>query len=88
MSSPPVNTSIDSRVLQIFSDVLGQDAGPISLDSTPDTVSTWDSLQHLNLVLAFEEEFCVQFLPEEIETLSSPKKCVDLISQRLGGGTS
>jgi acyl carrier protein len=85
MSSPSVKTSLDTRILQIFSDVLGPDSGPISLDSTPETVSTWDSLQHLNLILAFEEEFGIQFMPEEIETLSSPGKCVEVVVEKLGG---
>jgi acyl carrier protein len=76
-----MNTSLDSRVLQIFSDVLGSD---VQLDSTPETVETWDSLQHLTLVLAFEQEFSVEFAPDEIETLLSPAKVAEVIAVKLG----
>lgn len=31
----------------------------------------WDSLTHLNLVLALEEEFGIEITPEEIEQLHS-----------------
>lgn len=41
------------------------------MQSSPDTIPTWDSLQHLNLVLALEQEFRIQFTPEEVEQLLS-----------------
>jgi len=37
------------------------------------TVESWDSLGHLNLILAIEEEFDVKFLTEEIPKLNSIK---------------
>jgi acyl carrier protein len=83
-SSLPVNTSLDSRVLRIFSDVLGTESGPIELDSTPESIASWDSLQHLSVVLALEQEFSVQFAPEEIETLLTPGKVVEVIAAKLG----
>src|SRR5438445_6250801 len=53
-----------SRVQQIASDVLLVD---VTADSSPETVESWDSVQHLNLILAVEEEYGFQFSPEEMD---------------------
>ena len=56
----------------------------ISLDSTPDTVEAWDSINHLNLVMALEQEFGVQFEPEEIEQLLSVRLTLEMLEKKLG----
>ena len=35
-------------------------------DSSPDTIGSWDSLKHMNLVIALEEEFETEFTEDEI----------------------
>jgi len=52
-------------------------------DSSPDTIEAWDSLQHLNLVLALEQEFGIQFTPEEIEQLLSVELIADLLAEKV-----
>jgi acyl carrier protein len=52
-------------------------------DSSPETIESWDSLQHLNLVLALEQEYSVQFTPEEIETLVSPERIAALLGEKV-----
>ena len=39
--------------------------------SSPETIENWDSMQHLNLVLAIEEKFGLQLEPEDIEQMKS-----------------
>ena len=51
-------------------------------ESSPDTIPNWDSLQHLNLVLAAEQEFNVQFSPEEIEQLLSVELVAALLEEK------
>jgi acyl carrier protein len=65
-----------SRVQRIVSDVLQIPLEKVTPETSPDNVETWDSIQHLNLVLSLEQEFGIQFSPEEIEQLLS----VDLIT--------
>ena len=74
---------LDERIQGIFSDVFGIPREAISPDSSPETIDTWDSLQHLNLVLALEQEFQVQFTAEEIETLVSPAEIARLVSEKM-----
>jgi acyl carrier protein len=78
-----LNEHLDSRIPQIFADVFGVPVESIRPDTSPETIETWDSLQHLNLVLALEQEFSVQFAPEEIETLLSPEKVMAVVAEKI-----
>ena len=78
MTSP-----IDNSLMRIFADVFQVPIESISSDSSPETIESWDSLQHLNLVLALEQEFSVQFTPDEIEKLVSPRLVAALLADKL-----
>ncbi|MBF0552696.1 MAG: acyl carrier protein [Deltaproteobacteria bacterium] len=54
------------RVLKTVSQVLNVPIELLSEESSPDTVASWDSLKHMNLILALEEEFGIQFRDEQI----------------------
>ncbi len=59
------------QVRNIASDVFGVPPGKITSESSPQTIENWDSMQHLNLVLAIEEKFGVQLEPEDIEQMKN-----------------
>lgn len=61
--------TVRMRVRNVVSSVLGVPAERVHDDTSPDTVPTWDSMQHLQLVLALEQEFDMQFPVEEIEAM-------------------
>jgi len=63
-----MSTSIKSedRLTQTVAEVLGVNPYLLSEESSPSTVSSWDSLGHLNLVIALEEEFEVNLSAEEV----------------------
>ena len=62
---------MEDRLKKVMADVLGVNAAAIDEDSSPDTIATWDSLRHMNLMLALEEEFSVKLKDEDIMTLIS-----------------
>ena len=70
--------------MTLIAQVFQLPAEQVSLDSSPETVETWDSLQHLNLVLALEQEFAIQFTPEEIEELISVRAIVAVLDVKNG----
>ena len=72
-----------SRVRRIGADVFSVSIGELAPEASPETVGQWDSLQHLNLVLALEQEFEVQIVPEEIERMDSIQAITKLIEQKL-----
>jgi acyl carrier protein len=59
------------QVRNLASDIFGVPADTITAESSPETIENWDSMQHLNLVLAIEEKFGVQLEPEDIEQMKS-----------------
>lgn len=70
------------RVRVIVADVFGVPVEQVRPDSSPDNIESWDSLQHLNLVLALEQEFGTQFTPEEIEQLLSVELVAALLEEK------
>ncbi|MGH9642070.1 MAG: acyl carrier protein [Terriglobales bacterium] len=71
------------EVRGIASDIFGLPAAKLTADSSPETVGSWDSVQHLNLVLALEETFGMQLSPEEIEQMKSLGATAALIETKL-----
>lgn len=63
----------DQSLNQLIADALGLAYEEISDDSSPDTLSEWDSITHLNLVMAVEEAYEVQLTPEDALDLNSVK---------------
>lgn len=61
------------KVFKIVSQVMGVPVTEVNEDSSPDTISQWDSLQHMNLVLALEEEFKIQFTGEQTISMLNVK---------------
>jgi acyl carrier protein len=58
-------------VRHIASDIFSVPVDKITAESSPETIENWDSMQHLNLVLAVEEKFGVQLEPEDIEQMKN-----------------
>ena len=63
----------ESELKQIMADVFGVDSNAIDEHSSVDTLTKWDSFNHMKLVLALEEQFNVTFQAEQtVEMLSYP----------------
>lgn len=71
----------DDRLRAVFASVFGIDAARLSNDDSYETIPEWDSVNHINLVLALEAEFGIQLDPGEIAELTS----VAVIRARLDG---
>jgi len=76
-----MNEQILTRVRQIAGDVLEAD---VNADSTPATVETWDSVKHLTLMLALEEEYGFELLPEEMDEAKSIEQIAHLVASKRG----
>lgn len=53
--------------------VLGAPESAINEDSSTDNIKGWDSVAHLNLIMALEEAFGTSFSPEETMDMTSVK---------------
>jgi acyl carrier protein len=74
------------QVRSIASDIFGVPADKITAESSPETIENWESMQHLNLVLAIEEKFGVQLEPEDIERMKNIGAVAALV-ERLQSAT-
>jgi len=78
-----LTASLLDQVRQLVSDIFALPAERVGEDSSPETIAAWDSMQHLNLVLALEEKFNVQFTPEEMEQMRSVRQIVAMVESKL-----
>ena len=77
---------LEERVRLVLADVFGMSPAEVGPDTSPDTVDQWDSLQHLSLVLAIEEEFDLQLGDDETTEIVTFPLIVETIREKLGAG--
>ena len=65
--------NLRERILKVMSLVFEVPIETLNEDSSSDTIGSWDSLKHLNLILALEEEFNVEIPDEEVGNLMNYK---------------
>ncbi len=63
----------ENTLKQVIATMLKVDASTINEESSMDNVPNWDSLRHMNLVLALEEEFRVSIPDEDAGNITSFK---------------
>ena len=78
-----MNHGIVQDVCRILADVLHLDPSTVSAASSRDTIPSWDSIGHVNLVLALEQHFDLQFLPEEMMQMLSVELIGLLVEEKL-----
>ncbi len=57
---------MEDRIKNVMAAVFEITNDEINDESSPDTIRTWDSLKHMQMVVALEEEFGIEFEDEEI----------------------
>jgi acyl carrier protein len=79
-------TQIKQKIVNAMSLVFEIPDAEINENSSTDTIENWDSLRHLNLVLALEEEFSVSLPDEEVGNMVNFKIIYHVISDTLKNG--
>lgn len=59
------------EIRQLVADTFGIDVDSVTEETGPETVEAWESMSHLNLMLALESRFGISIEPDEIPTLVS-----------------
>lgn len=72
----------ENALKQVMATLLTVDVSAIGEDASMDTIPTWDSLRHMNLVLALEEEFKVAIPDEDAGNITS-YKLIKLVLEEL-----
>lgn len=71
------------EVRSVAADVFAVDPKILDVDSSPERVDAWDSVQHLNLVLALEARYGIQFEPEEMEQMKNLGAIAELLKSKM-----
>ena len=73
------------KLNEIFEEVLDLDETPKLTDETSaDDIEEWDSLSHIQLIVAIEKEFKVKFTSLEIMRWNNLGEMVDSMMQKIG----
>ena len=67
----------------MFRDIFDDEDITVSDGTTADDIEDWDSLEHINLVVAIEKEFDIKFNMSEVNKMSNVGEMVDIILQRV-----
>jgi acyl carrier protein len=70
---------VSERLRGVMAAVFGIDMASLKSDASTSTIAEWDSVRHLQLMLAIEEEFGVQFDTDELVSL----RTLSLIEERV-----
>ena len=76
-------SDIDQRIKSVLSVVFGIDEKEINEDSANDNIEAWDSLNHMTMVVALEEEFELEFDEDDIENLLNFKLIRIIVEEKL-----
>lgn len=74
---------IYKKLEEIFMDVFDLDEVDLFEDTTADDIDEWDSLEHINLIEAVEEEFGMKFKMGEVSTMKNVGEMVKIIKSRI-----
>jgi acyl carrier protein len=74
---------IIDRLQALFITVFDNDSIRVTPQLTADDVDEWDSLSHINLMLAIELEFGIEFDPSEIQTFANVGELIASIEKKL-----
>ena len=71
------------RLTPVFHQVFDNEAIVLTPDLTADDVDEWDSMSHINLMIAIELEFGIEFDPNEIQSFANVGELITTIEKKL-----
>jgi acyl carrier protein len=76
-------SEILKQVNDIFIDVLDNEDIVLTYETTANDVEDWDSLNHIQLVVAIEKQFDIRFTSHEIQSWNNIGEMIGSISAKL-----
>ncbi len=72
---------MQERIRVVMAQIFNVDIDSITEESSPENIERWDSLKHIQLVLAIEDEFDITFSDDDIPNLLSTRVIEDTVRQ-------
>ncbi len=73
---------IYERLNEVFQDVFDDDSLSVNPHTTAADIEDWDSLSHITLMAAVEDEFRMKFSMKEVVEMKNVGEMVNLIAAR------
>ncbi len=71
------------KLNEVFREVFDDEDICVSDETTSNDIEDWDSLEHINLVVAIEKCFGIKFNMGEVNTMKNVGEMVDIILSRI-----
>jgi acyl carrier protein len=78
------NQEIFEKIQTIFRNVFDNPELNIERSTNSSSIEDWDSLNHINLVVAIEKEFKTRFDLKDIQSLKDVGEMTDLVEKKIG----
>jgi len=72
---------MQARIRAVMAQIFNIDIDSITEGSSPENIERWDSLRHMQLILAIEDEFGITFPDDDIPELLSPGAIENRVGQ-------
>ena len=74
---------IYEKLNEVFQDVFDDESITVKDETTSADIEDWDSLEHINLVVAVEKCFGIKFNMGEVTSMKNVGAMVDIIIDRI-----
>ena len=72
-----------AEVIDIVSNILNIKKSKITENSGINTIEQWDSLKHMQIISAIEEEYKIEFSEQELIRSNNVKKLINSIKKNI-----
>ena len=78
-----MDKEIYERLNNVFRDIFDDETIEVNESTTSSDIEDWDSLEHINLIVAIEQEFGMKFNMNEVTTMKNVGEMVEIIKSRM-----
>jgi acyl carrier protein len=82
MANELTTERILERTTAVFRDLFDDDSITVTAETTAGDIEDWDSLMHINLILAIETEFGMKFSMGEVTGMKNVGEMVEILKAR------
>ncbi|TCL59326.1 acyl carrier protein [Kineothrix alysoides] len=68
---------------EVFQDVFDDETITVNGTTTSEDIEDWDSLEHINLIAAVEQEFGMKFTMGQVVTMKNVGEMADIIISQI-----
>ncbi len=72
------------KLNEVFRDVFDDESITVTETTTADDIEDWDSLEHINLLAAVEQEFGMKFNMGQVVSMKNVGEMADIILSQIG----